>query len=88
LCGRRWGIVMDDGNLHHEIFRVAFDIYERSGQIEGRDLDHWLEAEKIVRTLREIAGDDDGKLVSVNVPKAKSDKEGEYSKWLIKFLKR
>ncbi|OGW53389.1 MAG: hypothetical protein A2Y81_06915 [Nitrospirae bacterium RBG_13_43_8] len=79
---------MNEGNLHQEIFRVAYDIFERNGRIEGRELDHWLEAEKIVRTLREIAGDDGRKFISVNVPKARSDKEEEYSKWMLKFLKK
>ena len=76
---------MAEGNLHQEIFRVAYDIYERSGRIEGRDLNNWLEAE---RTLRGIAGDDGGKIISVNIPMAKSDEEGEYSNWMIKFLKK
>ena len=79
---------MDEGNLHQEIFRVAYDIYERSGRIKGRDFDNWLEAERIVRTLREIAGDDRKRHIFVNVPKAGSDEEEEYSKWMIKFLKR
>jgi len=79
---------MKDGNFHQEIFRVAHDIYERSGRIEGRDLDNWLEAERIVRTLREIAGDDGKRHIFVNVPMAKSDEEGEYSKWMIKFFER
>jgi hypothetical protein len=79
---------MNNSNLHREIFRVAYDIYERNGQIEGRDLDHWLEAEKIVRTLRKIAGDDGKKLISINTPRARSDEKEEYSKWMIKFFKR
>jgi hypothetical protein len=79
---------MNERNLHQEIFRVAYDIYERSGRIKGCDLDYWLEAERIVRTLREIAWDDGKRLIFVNVPKARSDEEGEYSKWMIKFLKR
>lgn len=79
---------VNSSNLHQEIFRVAYDIYERNGQIEGRDLDHWLEAEKIVRTLRKIAGDDDKKLISINIPTERSDEKEEYSKWMIKFLKR
>ena len=79
---------MNEKKLHQEIFRVAHDIYERSGRIEGRDLDNWLEAERIVRTLREIAGDDGKKLISINIPRARSDEEGEYSKWMIKFFER
>jgi hypothetical protein len=57
-------------NFHWEIFTVAHDIYERSGRVEGRDLDYWLEAERIVRTLREIAGDDGKKYILINVPPA------------------
>ena len=39
---------MNDINLYTEIARVAFELYEKSGRVEGRDLDNWLEAEKIV----------------------------------------
>jgi hypothetical protein len=34
--------------LYNEIAKVAQGLYEKSGRIEGRDLDNWLEAEKIV----------------------------------------
>jgi hypothetical protein len=39
---------MNDKNLHSEITKVAVELYEKSGRVEGRDLDNWLEAEKIV----------------------------------------
>jgi hypothetical protein len=77
---------MDKGNLHWEVFRVAHDIYERSGRIEGRDLENWLEAERIVRALRKIAGDDGKRHIFVNVPMARNAEEGENDKWMIKFL--
>ena len=35
-------------DLYEEIAKVAYEIYEKSGYIEGRDLDNWLEAERIV----------------------------------------
>ncbi len=35
-------------DLYDEIARVAYELYEKSGYMEGRDLDNWLEAEKIV----------------------------------------
>jgi hypothetical protein len=79
---------MNEGNLYQEIFRVAYDIYERSGRMEGRDLDYWLEAERIVKTLRKIGEEDGQRNVFVNVPITRSDEEGEYSKWVINFLKR
>lgn len=59
---------MDEVNLHEEIFTVARDLYERTGKVEGRDLDNWLEAERIVRTLRKIAGDDGKRYILINVP--------------------
>lgn len=34
--------------LEEEIRRVAYEIYVQSGCIPGRDLDNWLEAERIV----------------------------------------
>ena len=79
---------MNEGNLHQEIFRVAYDIYERSGRIKGRDLDNLLEAERIVKALRKIGEEDGQRNVFVNVPITRSDEEGEYSKWVINFLKR
>lgn len=36
--------------LHEEIAKVAHELYEKSGGIEGRDLENWLDAERIVRT--------------------------------------
>ena len=79
---------MNEDHLHQQIFRVAYDIYERNGRVEGRDLDHWLEAERIVKTLREISGDDGKKLISVNTPMARDAEKEEYSKWMIKFFGR
>jgi len=55
--------------LYEEISTVALDLYERSGRIEGRDHDNWIEAERIVRTLRKIAGDGGKKYILVNVPR-------------------
>jgi hypothetical protein len=55
-------------NLYEEIFAVARDLYERNGRVKGRDLDNWLEAERIVKTLRKIAGEDGRKHILINVP--------------------
>jgi hypothetical protein len=35
-------------DLYEEIAKVAYKLYERSGYVGGRDLDNWLEAERIV----------------------------------------
>jgi len=34
---------------HEEIQKLAYDIFEKSGRGHGRELDHWLEAERIIR---------------------------------------
>lgn len=41
---------MDNDSLFEETVRVASELYERSGRAEGRELDNWLEAERIVKT--------------------------------------
>jgi hypothetical protein len=33
---------------YDEIAKLARELYEKSGRVEGRDLDNWLEAERIV----------------------------------------
>ena len=33
---------------HREIEEVAYGLYEQSGKVDGRDLEHWLEAERII----------------------------------------
>ncbi|QER42812.1 DUF2934 domain-containing protein [Thermodesulfobacterium sp. TA1] len=39
---------MDKKALEDEIRMVAYELYVKSGCIPGRDLDNWLEAERIV----------------------------------------
>lgn len=40
--------MIDREKLEEEIRQVAYELYVKSGCIEGRDLDNWLEAERIV----------------------------------------
>jgi hypothetical protein len=35
-------------DLHEEIRKVAYELYEKSGRRGGRELENWLEAERIV----------------------------------------
>ena len=50
--------------IHSEIERVAYELYERSGREEGKGLINWLAAEKIVlgrlALSGQIAGEDAG----------------------------
>lgn len=41
-------------NLHDEICKLAYELFERSGRCEGRDAENWLEAERIVRARYEM----------------------------------
>ncbi len=36
------------GSVQDKIARVAYELFEKSGRIHGRDVEHWLEAEVIV----------------------------------------
>ncbi|OPY72356.1 MAG: hypothetical protein A4E62_00891 [Syntrophorhabdus sp. PtaU1.Bin002] len=44
---------MANENLFDEIAKVAYELFERSGYIHGRDIEHWFEAERIVITRLE-----------------------------------
>jgi hypothetical protein len=35
--------------LHEEMETIAYEIWEKSGRVHGRDLEHWFEAERIVK---------------------------------------
>jgi hypothetical protein len=35
-------------DLYDEIAKVAYELWEQSGRIDGRDIENWLEAERIV----------------------------------------
>jgi hypothetical protein len=41
------------------IQKLAFELYEKSGRLENRELDNWLEAEKLV--LNEIQKEEEQK---------------------------
>ncbi len=35
-------------DIHEEIKKVAYELYEKSGRIGGREIENWLAAEKMV----------------------------------------
>jgi Protein of unknown function (DUF2934) len=41
--------------LHQRIAELAYILYERSGFQDGKDLEHWLEAERQVKGVRDLA---------------------------------
>jgi hypothetical protein len=42
--------------MKHEIEKLAYDIFEQTGRISGREIEHWLEAERIVSSRQVAAG--------------------------------
>jgi len=40
------------GNLHEEIRRQAYQLYEQGGRQQGRELDDWLQSESEVMAKR------------------------------------
>jgi hypothetical protein len=41
--------------LHQRIAELAYILYERSGFQDGKDLEHWLEAERQVKGVHDLA---------------------------------
>lgn len=62
-------------NLHEEIAKVAYDLYEARGCVHGWDLDDWLEAERIV--LAGHAGQDIEEPEDVDILEEIADMEKE-----------
>lgn len=88
LSNHKERITENDTDLYLEIVTVARDLYERNGRIKGRDLDNWLEAERIVRALRKIAGDDGKRYFFVNVPEARYAQKRENEVKLLSFVRK
>jgi len=34
---------------HEEIQKLAYELFKKNGRFHGRDIDHWLEAERIIK---------------------------------------
>jgi len=53
-------------DLNEEIAKLAYDLYEKSGWIMGRDLENWLAAEKMI-TERMAEGPLSGRVKAIEV---------------------
>jgi hypothetical protein len=63
-------------DLYNKIAKVAYELYEKNGCLCGRDLEHWLEAEKIVmaRLAEQEKKKEKGRVTSEKKPTAKTKK--------------
>jgi hypothetical protein len=58
-------------DLRQEIEKTAYEIYKKNGCVPGQDIDHWLEAERIVYTKFKAQGNRKaGKVKAVSPVKA------------------
>jgi outer membrane biosynthesis protein TonB len=48
ICFRNYFLRRGKMSLYDEIAKVAHELYEKSGRMHGRDLDNWINAERIV----------------------------------------
>jgi len=48
-------------SLDDEITKVAYELFERDGGVHGKDREHWLEAEEIVKARHAAAQVPSGK---------------------------
>ncbi len=59
-------------NLYNEIEKMAYELYEKSGKVEGRDLANWLEAERIVMARYKVQEKLEAELSSSPLKKKKA----------------
>jgi hypothetical protein len=71
-------------NLHEEISKVAYELYEKGGRLGGRDLDNWLEAEKIVRTQYALANKNGNEGISYSNMKYMVDEKRRRKRFTVK----
>jgi hypothetical protein len=73
-------------DFHHEIADLAYELYLNSGCTEGRDIENWLEAERIIHArhrlydtstvrLSEVSAIEEPKKKRVVKARAKKDKQ-------------
>ncbi len=57
---------------HREIQKIAYELFEKSGRVHGREVEHWLEAERIIRA-REMdmhAADTEAAALKKRIPRS------------------
>lgn len=65
-------------DIRQEIEKLAYELYEKSGRVVGRDLHNWLEAEKIVKARhagKEIVSSVAEKVEKTIIPAAQKVKD-------------
>src|SRR3989304_9833562 len=75
---------MNNDNAYEETIKIAAELYERSGRAEGRDLDNWLEAERIVRERYTAKGENKGEVIESGYTKYEGDERRRHKLVIVK----
>ena len=79
---------MNNDNAYEETIKIAAELYERSGRAEGRDLDNWLEAERIVRERYTAKGENKGEVIESGNTKYVGDEGRRHKRIILKGLQK
>jgi hypothetical protein len=78
---------MSNDNVYEETVKLAYELYEKSGRVEGRDLDNWLEAERTLRTRYSEKLGNDGDAIKSNNMKHTGDEIKGYKRVIVNGIK-
>lgn len=79
---------MDNANLYDEIVTLAYELYEKSGRVEGRNLDNWLEAERIVKARYAAKGKNKDEVIKSSNIKYIRDERRRHKRLIVKGIQR
>jgi hypothetical protein len=79
---------MSNDNLYEETVKMAYELYEKSGRVEGRDLDNWLEAERILRARYSENVGNKGEAIKSSNMKSIGDERKGYKRVIVNGIKR
>lgn len=79
---------MDNANLYDEIVTLAYELYKKSGRVEGRDFDNWLEAERIVKARYAAKGKNEDEVIKSGNIKNIRDERRRHKRLIVKGIQR
>lgn len=79
---------MDNANLYDEIATLAYELYEKSGQVEGHDLDNWVEAERIVRARYAAKRKNEDEVINSSNMEYIGDERRKHKRLIVKGIQR
>jgi hypothetical protein len=79
---------MSNDNLYEETIKMAYELYEKSGRVEGRDLDNWLEAERTLRARYSEKVENKGEAIKSSTMKSMGDERKGYKRVIVNGIKR